>query len=138
MIKIQAHNSFNLSIMEAQLKQARKAAVEAARKPFANEAKRITADEDHVDSSRYINSISERTDFPAVNKTGRGKISPSDGDIVNVLKETRDTTELETGTAVDYAHFVERRYNIIARGLDNAEPDMQDAASKEIIKIITK
>ncbi|MDA1758329.1 hypothetical protein PDK30_25875 [Bacillus cereus] len=137
MMKIQAHNSFNLPMMEAQLKKARKVAVEAARKPFANEAKRITADEDHVDSSRFINSISERTDFPAVNKTGRGKISPSDGDIVNILTETRDTTNLETGTAVDYAHHVERRYNIIARGLDNAEPDMHNAASKEIIKIIT-
>lgn len=137
-MKLTSTNTFNMAIIEKQLKQARKASVEVAREPFAGEAKRITADEDHVDSSRYINSISVLTDFPATNKTGRGKIAPSSSDIVNILKESRDTTELETGTAVDYGHHVERRYNIIARALDNAEPDMHNVASKEILKIFTK
>lgn len=137
-MKVKVTHSFDTRLITSQLKEARKACVEAAREPFATEAKRITVDEDHVDSSRYVNSISERTDFPATNKTGRGTIKPTGDDIVNILTETRDTTKLETGTAVPYAHHVERRYNIIGRGLDNAEVDMHAAGGKAVIQIFSK
>lgn len=137
-MKLKVTHAFNIGLITDQLKEARKAGVEAAREPFAAEAKRITVDEDHVDSSRYVNSISVLTDFPATNKTGRGTIKPTGDDIVNIITETRDVTKLETGTAVHYAPHLERRYNIIGRGLDNAEADMHEAGAEGIIKVFSK
>nr|WP_088325953.1 hypothetical protein [Bacillus cereus] len=130
--------SLDMNKVNSMLKEARVNAVEAAMYPFANEAKRLVRDEDHVDTSRYINSIGYRTDYPEVNKSGKGRILPSDEDIVHVLTETADKTILESGTAVPYSIYNEGRYNILARAMDNAEGDMHEAGIAEVHKVFSK
>lgn len=124
--------------VNSMLKEARVNAVEAAMYPFADEAKRLVRDEDHVDTSRYINSIGYRTDFPETNKSGKGRILPSDDDIIHELTETPDKTILESGTAVPYSIYNEGRYNILARALDNAEAEMHTAGIAEVNKVFSK
>lgn len=94
----------------ARLEQTKKEVVETAGKIWADETKAITREENHIDTSLYINSIGYATG------------SPSDPQWD--LKNRGGKTELTagTGSSVTYAAALEKRYGLMARGLDRATP----------------
>jgi hypothetical protein len=100
------------------LKDARKRAVEAMGMVWADTAKGITRAEDHIDTGLYINSI------------GYGTGSPSSP--LYDLTESRDKTELKIGANVEYAESLEKRYAIMARGLDNGKNRMARVAETQV------
>lgn len=100
------------------LKEARKRAVEAMGMVWADESKSITREEDHIDTSLYINSIGYSTGSPS---------QP-----IHELDEGSTKTILKTGADVEYAKSLERRYAIMARGLDRSEARMKRVAETQI------
>ena len=102
------------------LQKARRECVEAAGMIWSDETKDITTRENHIDTSLYVNSIGYKSD-PA---------KPSDPEWD--LKHNEDETELivGTGSSVDYAAALEKRYGLMARGLD--------ASTNRIDKIVPK
>jgi undecaprenyl pyrophosphate synthase len=102
------------------LQQARKAGVEIAGKIWADAAKDITTEEDHIDTSLYVNSI--------------GYASGSPADPIYELEETQDKTKLQTGADVSYAEALEKRYAIMARGLDRATPRIRANVWRQVRK----
>ncbi|MCR8865052.1 hypothetical protein NQ109_19170 [Priestia megaterium] len=128
------------SIKEAlspeKLKEARRNAVTAAGMAWADETKEIVREDDHIDTSLYINSIGYLTDIPAQDKTGKGSRAATQNDVVHELIEGADTTILLTGSGVSYAEILEKRYNIMARGLDRASERMDRVAQVQIQKTL--
>lgn len=90
------------------LQKARRECVEAAGMIWSDETKDVTRREDHIDTGLYINSIGYRSD-PA---------KPSDPEWD--LTQNKDVTELVvgTGSSVTYAAALEKRYGLMAKGLD--------------------
>lgn len=107
--------------MPKQLEKARKDAVEAAGMVWADEAKSITRADGHIDTGLYVNSIGYVTGSPA-----------TEADVINELKERRSKTTLRTGSGVDYASHLEKRYNIMARGIDNSEKRIGKVAAEAV------
>lgn len=97
----------------ARLEQTKKEVVETAGKIWADETKAITREENHIDTGLYINSIGYSTGSPA--------------DPQWDVKKRGSVTELTagTGSSVTYAAALEKRYALMARGLDRAKPRMQ-------------
>jgi len=118
------------------LKEARRNAVTAAAIAWADETKEIVREDDHIDTSLYINSIGYLTDIPAQDKTGKGSRTAIQNDVVHELIEDADTTILLTGSGVSYAEILEKRYNIMARGLDRASERMDRVAQVQIQKTL--
>ena len=118
------------------LREARKRAVEAAGMVWADETKKVTMEDDHIDTSLYINSIGYVTNYPEHNHTGKGKRHATQEDVVYELEETSDSTTLSIGSNVSYAAVLEKRYNLMARGLDRARPRMQTVADFQIKKTL--
>lgn len=110
------------------LKLARRRAVEAAGMVWADEAKQITRDDDHILTSLYINSIGYVTSVPG-KEPGR---QAGEGDVIHELMEETDRTILKTGSAVAYAGHLEKKYNIMARALDTSQDRMQKVAQTQI------
>ena len=83
--------------------------VEAAGKIWADETKEITTQEDHIDTGLYVNSIGYSTGSPSDPKWD--------------LSENENGTKLTVGvgSSVDYAEVLEKRYNLMARGLDRSK-----------------
>ncbi|WP_237648706.1 hypothetical protein [Sediminibacillus terrae] len=102
------------------LGEARKNMVEAAGKVWADEAKLITRNDDHIDTGLYVNSIGYNTGSPA-----------SEADVLHQLDEGSSKTVLSTGSNVSYATELEKRYNILARALDDAEDRMGKVAETQ-------
>ncbi|MFP5109636.1 hypothetical protein ACSU6B_23200 [Neobacillus sp. C211] len=100
------------------LQQARKNVVEAAGMVWADEAKGITRAEDHIDTGLYINSIGYTTGSPS---------TP-----LYELNEGARETVLQIGADVAYAESLEKRYSIMARALDVAEPRMLQVAETQV------
>ena len=100
------------------LELARKRAVEAAGMVWADETKQITRDEDHIDTSLYINSIGYSTGSPS---------NP-----LYEINEGRGKTVLRIGADVEYAESLEKRFSIMARGLDVAESRMRKVATTQV------
>lgn len=102
------------------LKQARKEVVEVSGKIWADETKEITTQEDHIDTSLYVNSIGYSTGSPSDPKWD--------------LSESDDTTKLSVGvgSSVDYAESLEKRYNLMARGLDRSKNRMKTQIERVI------
>lgn len=100
------------------LKTAKKNAVEAAGMVWADESKEITRAEDHIDTSLYINSIGYSTGSPS---------SP-----LHELTEERSKTTLKTGADISYAAALEKRYAIMARGLDRSHDRIQTVATTQV------
>ncbi|MGP4063089.1 hypothetical protein [Halobacillus sp. H74] len=107
------------------LAEARKNVVEACGMVWADEAKKITRNENHVDTSLYVNSIGYVTGSPA-----------SQSDVINELNESGAETTLKTGSAVEYAASLEKRYGIMARGLDVSEGRMNTVAKAQVKKAL--
>jgi hypothetical protein len=100
------------------LQEARKRVVEAAGMVWADEAKSITRAEDHIDTGLYINSIGYSTGSPS---------TP-----LYELNEGGKETVLQIGADVAYAESLEKRYSIMARALDVAEPRMLRVAETQV------
>lgn len=91
------------------LKKARKECVERAGMIWSDETKEITTQENHIDTGLYVNSIGYSTGTPSDPKWD--------------LSETNKGTKLTVGVGsrVDYAIHLEKRYNLMARGLDRSK-----------------
>lgn len=100
------------------LNEARKKAVEAAGVAWADEAKGITRAEDHIDTGLYINSIGYSTGAPS---------NP-----LYELQEGANQTTLKIGADVEYAEVLEKRYSIMARGLDVGQGRMRQVAETQV------
>lgn len=100
------------------LMQARKKAVEAMGMVWADTAKSITRAENHIDTGLYINSLGYSTGSPS---------KP-----LYDLREGRNKTELRTGANVEYAESLEKRYGIMARGLDTGKSRMARVAETQV------
>ena len=116
-------------------KEARLKAVEAAGMVWADETKELVMAEDHIDTSLYINSIGYVTDYPE-DSTGTGKVYAGQDDVIYEIEEGEDITRLRIGSAVSYAEHLEKRYSLMARGLDLAKPRMRQVAKYQIEKIL--
>ncbi|MGM0215066.1 hypothetical protein [Enterococcus sp. AZ109] len=95
------------------MKEARKALVEAMATEWATGTKQVTSDDQHIDTAAYVNSIGYPTHF-------LGPRGADIGPIIHEWEETATKTTLRTGSGVHYAIFLEARYNIYARGLENS------------------
>ena len=111
--------------MPQKLKEARKKAVEAAGKVWADEAKRITRNDNHIVTGLYVNSIGYNTGSPA-----------SETDVVHEITEGSTSTKLETGSNVAYASVLEKRYNIMGRALDSSQNRMAKVAETQVKKTL--
>jgi len=118
------------------LREARKNAVTAAGIVWADETKELTREEDHIDTSLYINSIGYVTNFPDTNKSGQGSRQATESDVINELEENPDSTVLSIGSAVEYADDLEKRFALMARGLDRAEQRMNQVSDYQIKKTL--
>ncbi|SEA53858.1 hypothetical protein SAMN05421743_105218 [Thalassobacillus cyri] len=114
-----AHDFFQREFPE-KLQEARKNMVEAAGKVWADEAKMITRNDNHIVTGLYVNSIGYNTGSPA-----------SEADVLHQLSESRNKTSLDIGSGVAYASALEKRYNIMGRALDSAESRMGKAAETQ-------
>ncbi|MGI2329654.1 hypothetical protein [Planococcus sp. YIM B11945] len=130
--KVNLDPSLKERFSDAQLKEARKRAVEAAGMVWADETKEVTREDDHIDTSLYINSIGYVTNFAADPNSEKGSKQATESDVIHELIEEEDRTTLQIGSAVSYAEFLEKRYNLMARGLDRAEPRMKLVADAQI------
>lgn len=100
------------------LMQARQNAVEAAGMVWADEAKEITTNENHIDTGLYVNSIGYSTGSPS---------NP-----LHELDHGRDQTVLKIGADISYAAALEKRYAIMARALDVGKSRMQNVAETQV------
>ena len=114
------------------LKLARRNAVVAAGMAWADTAKEITRDDNHIDTSLYVNSIGYVTDIPPTNKSGKPGRQATQADVIYEITEEQDRTVLAIGSGVEYAAVLEGRYNIFARALDTAQDRMQKVAQIQI------
>ncbi|MET3689888.1 hypothetical protein ABIC37_005438 [Priestia megaterium] len=118
------------------LQEARKKAVEAAGMVWADETKELTREEDHIDTSFYINSIGYVSTIPERNKSGKGGREATQADVIYSLEESMNETSLKIGSAVPYAAALEKRFGLMARGLDRAKPRMERVSDFQIKKIL--
>ncbi|MGG1571598.1 hypothetical protein [Fictibacillus sp. NRS-1165] len=118
------------------LREARSRAVQAAGMVWADETKSVTREDGHIDTSLYVNSIGYVTDYPDTNKSGKGKRVATEEDVVYELSESDDQSRLIIGSNVEYAEILEKRYNLMARGLDRAEDRMRRVAETQIHKTL--
>lgn len=121
--------------MEEKLRLARMKAVEAMGMVWADETKELTRNEGHVDTSLYINSIGYVTNLPSTSKSGKGERQATQDDVIYELEEGTDQTKLTIGSNVSYAEHLEKRYNLMARGLDIAKPRMQAVANTQVERV---
>lgn len=117
---------------EANLKKARTKAVEAAGMVWADETKEIVMEDDHIDTSLFINSIGYVTNFSG-NSEGP---QATEADVVHEIIDEGGKTTLQIGSAVSYAPVLEKRYNLMARGLDRAQDRMNRVAEHQIKTIL--
>lgn len=106
----------------SKLKEARNKAVEAAGMVFADTAKAITTEEDHIDTGLYVNSIGYSTGTPS---------NP-----IYDMKSGASETNLDIGADVRYAEPLEKRYGIMARGLDRGKERMERVAETQVKRIL--
>lgn len=117
---------------DEKMRVARRRAVEAAGMVWADETKEVVREDDHIDTSLYINSIGYLTDIAHDSSSEKGKVQATEGDVINEITEEENRTILKIGSAVSYAEILEKRYNLMARGLDRAEPRMNLVADTQI------
>jgi len=112
------------SLDDTQMKKAREKAIEAAGMVWADETKEIVREDNHIDTGLFVNSIGYIT-------IG-GTVQATENDVVNEMTSDRDTTTLKIGSAVVYAAPLEKRYNLMARGLDRAQASMKQVAHYQL------
>lgn len=110
-------NYFNNEMPE-KLQEARKNSIHAAGMVWADETKDITTAEDHIDTGLYVNSIGYATGTPS---------SP-----LYEMNEGRNESTLIIGADVSYASILEKRYSLMARGLDVSESRMKKVVQTQV------
>lgn len=117
---------------EKNMKMARQKAVEAAGMVWADETKEIVLEDDHIDTSLFINSIGYVT-----NVSGK-KDGPkaTEADVVYEMVDENEQTTLKIGSSVPYAPVLEKKYNVMARGLDRAQDRMNRVGDQQIKRIL--
>lgn len=120
----QMDQSFMRNFDDTQMKVARQKAVEAAGMVWADETKEIVREDNHIDTGLFVNSIGY--------VTRSGTIQATEEDVVNEMTSDRDTTTLKIGSSVVYAAPLEKKYNLMARGLDRAQTRMQLVAEHQL------
>ena len=70
------------------------------------------------------------------NKSGDGKKIASESDVIYELEEDNDQSILHIGSAVKYAESLEKRYGLMARGLDRAKPRMEQVSDYQVKKTL--
>lgn len=111
------------------MKQARKALVTEMAKEWAKSAKEVTSADKHIDTAAYINSLGFVTHF-------LGPSGSAVGPIIHEWEETGTRTTLKTGSGVPYAIYLEGRYNIYARGLENGMDRMISSGMAAMKKVL--
>lgn len=110
--------NFFQSKLPNKLVDARKNAVHAAGMVWADETKDITTNENHVDTGFYVNSIGYSTGSPS--------------DPLYEMDEGKDITRLMIGANVPYASVLEKRYSLMARGLDVSKSRIQTVTTAQV------
>lgn len=118
------------------LREARMKSVEAMGMVWADEAKEITRADDHIDTGLYVNSIGYVSNFPSTGKSGNGSEQATENDVIHEITDYTHTTRLKIGSKVKYAEKLEKRFNIFARALDSARPEMQRVADTQVKNIL--
>ena len=108
------------------MKEARKALVSEMAKESAKE---VTSADKHIDTAAYINSLGFVTHY-------LGPSGSAVGPIINEWEETGTKTTLKTGSGVPYAIYLEGRYNIYARGLENGMNRMISSGLDAMKKVL--
>lgn len=116
---------------ESKLEEGRENATEAMGMVWADEAKMITLNERHVDTSAYVNSIGYETGFS-------GKEGTVVGEVIHDMKSEQNKTILNVGSGVAYAAALEKKYSILARALDNSIEDMNEVGAAQVRKALFK
>lgn len=111
--------------MPDKLQKAKEKALEAMGMKWADTAKTITRDEGHVVTGLYVNSIGYSSGGPA-----------TEVDVVHEIVDQSGKTILKIGSNVAYAETLEKRYNIFADALDQAQGDMVTVAKTQIKKTL--
>nr|DAJ02399.1 MAG TPA: hypothetical protein [Caudoviricetes sp.] len=111
------------------MKDARKALVSEMAKEWAKSAKEVTSADNHIDTAAYINSLGFITHY-------LGPSGSAVGPIINEWEETGTKTTLKTGSGVPYAIYLEGRYNIYARGLENGMDRMISSGLDVMKKVL--
>lgn len=112
------------------MKEARKALVSEMAEEWAKSAKEVTSADKHIDTAAYINSLGFITHY-------LGPSGSAVGTIIHEWEETGTLTTLKTGSGVPYAIYLEGRFNIYARGLENGMDRMISsglAAMKKVFR----
>lgn len=111
------------------MKEARKALVSEMAKEWAKSAKEVTSADNHIDTAAYINSLGFSTHY-------LGPSGSAVGPIIYEWEETGTKTTLKTGSGVPYAIYLEGRYNIYARGLENGMDRMISSGMAAMKKVL--
>lgn len=105
------------SRFKSKMKEAIKYSLERSAFAFEIAAKRLITEDNHIITGRYRASINLNS-ADGLPHTGSGK--KSDG----IHKFRRNGMALEVGTNVEYAIYLEKRYNIFARAQDESRDIM--------------
>lgn len=115
----------------ATLENARHEAVEAMADAWAEGTKAITKQDWHIDTAAYINSIGYATNYT-------GPSGSLVGPIIEGWTNFGKRTRLKTGSGVPYAIYLEKRYNIYARGLENSMDKMASKGLQALRKVLSR
>lgn len=119
-IKFELNPSF-----DAKLKDTTAHALEKAALVWERNVKLLVTDEDHIVTGRYRASIN----LNASDGEERGTVADTqEGD--GLHRFTNNNLSLEVGTNVEYAIYLEAKYNLLARGLSMSEKAMTEAFGK--------
>lgn len=110
--------------------KARERTVEAMGRVWADQSKQITRDDHHIDTGAYINSIGYPTSYVGPNGQEVGRI-------IHDSQSEGNKSSIKMGSGVVYAQYLEKRYNIFARGLDAALDDMATVGYNYLKQFVT-
>lgn len=109
------------SAFDASMKEATKKGLERAALVWERNVKILISNENHVITGRYRASIN----LNASDGAERATVADSkDGDGHHNF--TNNNMSLEVGTNVEYAIYLEAKYNLLARGLSMSEKQMTE------------
>lgn len=110
---------------EPRYKEVTKQALQKAALVWERNVKILITDEDHIITGRYRASINLNT-RDGVDRDVSSQSQEGDGH----HELSQDGFTLEVGTNVEYAIYLEAKYNILARGLSISEKEMREAFGK--------
>lgn len=116
--------------MPHKLTEAKNRAVEAMGKVWTDETKLLTRNEGHIQTGLYVNSIGELTNYGPTE--GNEAVPATKNDVIHEIVDSGGKTILKIGSNVAYAGYLEKKFNLMARGLDISSERMQKVAKTQI------